>query len=100
MTRDEIRAEARTIPDALAFTPFENCRSITREFEDIPKRPGLYAVRHRDEGLLYVGKTENLNTRFRAGHKAFLWSWLDRYDSNEVRIAISVLQHYTRLGVL
>lgn len=100
MTSDDIRQEARNILDALAFTPFEDCRSISREFETIPARPGLYAVRHCTEGLLYIGKTKNLKDRFRAGHKAFLWSWLERYDPDEIRIAVFELGHSTRLGVL
>lgn len=100
MTNDDIKAEARAILDALAFTPFDNCRLLSREFDDISNYPGLYAVRHCREGLLYIGKSKNLRDRFRAGHKAFLWSWLARYDPNEVRIAIFELERITRLGVL
>jgi hypothetical protein len=100
MTNDDVRTEARNILDVLAFTPFENCRLVSREFANLPARPGLYAIRHCNAGLLYIGKTKNLRDRFRAGHKAFLWGWLDRYDPDDVRIAICILEHSTRLGVL
>jgi excinuclease UvrABC nuclease subunit len=80
--------EARQILDTLAFTPFEHCQLITRDFGNFPPRPGLYAVRHRAYGLLYIGKTKSLRGRFSGGHKAFLWAWLDKYDDTDIRIAI------------
>lgn len=76
----ELQAQARRILDAIAFIPFEQCQPLTREFERVPSRPGIYAVRHKTDGLLYIGKTKSLRGRFSGGHKAFLWSWLDKYD--------------------
>lgn len=96
---DDIRTEAQTILDRLAFTPFSDCVPLSREFEDIPSRLGLYAFRHRAEGLLYVGKARNLRDRLRGGHKAFLWGWLDRYDPNDVRIAVVVLNQWQKPGL-
>ena len=71
---DSIQQEARQILDTLAFTPFEQCHSLSREFATIPARVGLYAFRHSSEGLLYIGKAKNLRNRLRNGHKAFLWA--------------------------
>lgn len=79
-----IQQEARQILDALAFTPFEQCQPLSRNFENIPSRIGLYAFRHRTEELLYIGKAKNLRDRLRGGHKVFLWGWLDRYDPDDV----------------
>jgi hypothetical protein len=45
--------QAQSILDQIASTPFEQCKSLTREFQHIPARPGIYAVRHRTDGLLY-----------------------------------------------
>ncbi|WP_236849435.1 GIY-YIG nuclease family protein, partial [Chlorogloeopsis fritschii] len=45
---------------------------INREFTSIPPRPGIYAIRHKTDGLLYIGKTKSLRSRFSGGHKAFL----------------------------
>jgi hypothetical protein len=89
----DLHAQARSILDEIAFTPFEQCLSLSREFEEIPARPGIYAVRHQTEGLLYIGKTKSLRGRFKGGHKAFLWAWLDKYDDQDVRIAIRAISH-------
>jgi hypothetical protein len=101
MTRDrnDMRQEARQILDALAFTPFENCIPLSREFEEIPSRLGLYAFRHRTENLLYIGKAKNLRDRLKGGHKAYLWGWLDRYDPDDVRLAFQVIQQWQRPGL-
>ena len=70
------KEQARQVLNSLAFQPFENCQSLNRTFANIPSRPGLYAIRHRSIGLLYIGKSKSLRGRFSGGHKAFLWSWL------------------------
>jgi excinuclease UvrABC nuclease subunit len=93
---DFIQQEARQIFDALAFTPFEQCQPLSREFDLIPSRVGLYAFRHRTEGLLYIGKAKNLRDRLRGGHKVFLWGWLDRYDPDEVRISFAIVNQWQR----
>lgn len=97
--RTEIQQEARQILDALAFMPFEDCQPLSRAFENIPSRLGLYAFRHRTEGLLYIGEAKNLRDRLKGGHKAFLWGWLDYYDPNDVRIAFRVIQQWQRPGL-
>lgn len=82
-----MEARARELLQALLLVPFESCASITRNFSDLPATPGLYAVRHRDHGLLYLGKTKKLRERFRGGHKACTWSWLDDYDHRDVAVS-------------
>ena len=89
----ELQIQARRILDAIAFIPFEQCQPITRDFASIPARPGIYAVGHRTERLLYIGKTKSLRGRFSGGHKAFLWAWLDQYQSEDVRIAVQVISY-------
>ncbi|MGG6240782.1 GIY-YIG nuclease family protein [Nodosilinea sp. AN01ver1] len=95
----QIQQEAREILDTLAFTPFEDCQPLSRDFETIPSRIGLYAFRHRTQELLYVGKAKNLRDRLRGGHKVFLWGWLDRYDPNDVRIAYVIVNEWQRPGL-
>ena len=85
--------------DTLAFTPFEQCQPLSRDFDTIPIRVGLYAFRHSSEGLLYIGKAKNLRDRLRNGHKAFLWGWLDRYNPDDVRIAFVTLNQWQRPGL-
>jgi excinuclease UvrABC nuclease subunit len=90
----ELQTQAQRILDAIAFTPFEQCQSLSRGFGNIPPRPGIYAIRHRTDGLLYIGKTKSLRGRFSGGHKAFLWAWLDKYDDEDVRIAMQLISHW------
>ncbi|HAA26429.1 MAG TPA: excinuclease ABC subunit C [Cyanobacteria bacterium UBA8553] len=97
---DSIGQQAHQILDTLASIPFEQCQPITRSFNNIPPRPGLYAIRHRTEGLLYIGKTKSLRGRFSSGHKAFLWAWLDRYSDENVRIAIHLLSPWETPALL
>ena len=97
---DSLQQEASQILNNLAFTPFDRCQPLSREFERIPARVGLYAFRHRTEGLLYIGKAKNLRDRLRGGHKAFLWSWLDLYNPDDVRIAFTLLNQWQKPGLL
>jgi hypothetical protein len=55
----ELQNQARQILDAIAFTPFEQCLPLSREFGGLPARPGIYAIRHKTDGLLYIGKTKS-----------------------------------------
>ncbi|MBD2252030.1 GIY-YIG nuclease family protein [Nostoc parmelioides] len=100
-TKDsELQAQARRILDVIAFTPFEQCQPLNREFNDIPPRPGIYAIRHKNDGLLYIGKTKSLRGRFSGGHKAFLWAWLDQYQDKDVRIAWQEISYWENPGLL
>ncbi|MEH2253068.1 GIY-YIG nuclease family protein [Nostoc sp.] len=90
----ELQIQARRILDTIAFTPFEQCQPLSREFTNIPARPGIYAIRHKTDGLLYIGKTKSLQGRFSGGHKAFLWAWLDKYSDEDVRIAMQPIFFY------
>jgi excinuclease UvrABC nuclease subunit len=94
MNYSEIQAQAKRILDEIAFTPFEECQMISRDFSDIPDRPGIYAIKHKTEGLLYIGKTKSLRGRFKGGHKAFLWAWLDKYDDNDIRIVVQIISYW------
>ncbi|WP_448570225.1 GIY-YIG nuclease family protein [Trichothermofontia sp.] len=96
----DVRQQAKAILDQLAFMPFEQCLAIDRQFNHLPTRPGIYAIRHQTEGVLYLGKTNDLGTRFNGGHKAFTWAWLDRYPPTEVRIAIVVLERWGNPALL
>lgn len=87
----ELEAQAAQLLQTLIAVPFAACAPISREFRDLPMSPGLYAVRHRDQGLLYLGRARKLRDRFRGGHKACTWSWLDNYAHADVAIAIAPL---------
>jgi excinuclease UvrABC nuclease subunit len=91
---DNLEQEARQILNVLTSIPFEQCQPLDRNFSSIPPRPGIYAVRHRTAGLLYIGKTKSLRGRFSGGHKAFLWAWLDQYSDEDVRISLYILSFW------
>ena len=86
-----IETEAEEILEYLSSMLFENCHPLTRRFEFVPTNPGLYAFRHRVEGLLYIGQSINLKRRFCDGHKALSWAFIDRFDPDDVRIAVKLL---------
>ncbi|MEG4116720.1 GIY-YIG nuclease family protein [Microcoleus sp. N9_B4] len=96
----DLQIQARRILDTIAFIPFEQCQPLTRGFESIPARPGIYAIRHRTDGLLYIGKTKSLRGRFSGGHKAFLWAWLDKYSDEDIRIAVQTISHWQNPALL
>lgn len=48
----------------LPFVPFE-------ERQKLPKQPGIYYVVDSDDVIVYIGKTNNLRTRWAYHHRAF-----------------------------
>ena len=100
MENNEIKSQAQKIIDTIALTPFEQCLPLSRDFKAIPPRPGIYAITHYTEGLLYIGKTQNLRRRFQGGHKAFLWAWLDKYKDEEVHIVVQPIPYWQNPALL
>jgi hypothetical protein len=41
-----------------------------------------------------------LRGRFSGGHKAFLWAWLDKYEDEDVRIAMQLISHWENPALL
>jgi excinuclease UvrABC nuclease subunit len=96
----ELQIQAQGILNKIAFMPFDRCQPLSRELITIPARPGIYAIRHKTDGLLYIGKTKSLRGRFTGGHKAFLWAWLDKYNDEDVRIAFEIISHWQNPALL
>ena len=59
----ELQIQARKTLDAIVFTPFDQCQPLSREFANIPARPGIYAIRHKTDGLLYIGTMSKFHRR-------------------------------------
>jgi GIY-YIG catalytic domain len=87
MAMTELESQAHKILNFLVQQPFSNCIPISRDFANLTTKPGIYAIRHRQEGLLYIGKAQDIKERFRGGHKAITWSWLEDYDHRDVGIS-------------
>jgi excinuclease UvrABC nuclease subunit len=80
------RQDAIRIVNYLASVPFEDCIPLSKEFRELPMSTGIYAVRHRSIGILYIGKTRVLRDRFRGGHKALLWAFIESLQALDTRI--------------
>ena len=84
---ESIEQEAETILHFLASVPFHDCVPLSKEFRQLPMSAGIYAVKHRTLGILYIGKTRTLRDRFRGGHKALLWAFLEELKATDIGIA-------------
>ena len=92
--------EAARLLVVLNATPFEQCCPLSREFNGLPNKPGIYELRHKTQGTLYIGKSGNVRSRFRGGHKSLGWAFIDRLDPDDVRIAVALLSfRWTRLSL-
>lgn len=89
--QDEIRGEAIRLLSHLETVEFDACCPLSRRFDGLPPRPGIYALKHRSQGILYIGKSGNVKSRLRGGHKALGWAFIDRLDPDDVRVACVVL---------
>jgi excinuclease UvrABC nuclease subunit len=98
--QNDLQVEALRILKILNEMPFEDCCPLTREFNDLPPRPGIYAVKHRTQGILYIGKSGSVRGRFRGGHKALGWAFMDQMNPEDVRIAaVSLAFKWIRLSL-
>jgi excinuclease UvrABC nuclease subunit len=88
---DVKQQEAQAILDYLASVPFENCIGLSKEFLELPMSAAIYAVKHHQIGILYIGKTRALRDRFRGGHKALLWAFIERMDPADIKITFYLL---------
>ena len=84
---ESIELEAKVILHTLASTPFLDCVPLSKEFRALPMTAAIYAVKHRALGILYIGKTRTLRDRFRGGHKALLWAFIEELKATDIRIA-------------
>lgn len=89
---DAINVEALRIIKLLDQMPFDACCPLTREFAELPHSPGIYAVKHKAQGILYIGKSGSVKGRFKGGHKALGWAFMDRLDPDDVRISVVTLR--------
>ncbi len=90
---ESLEQEALSILETLISTAFEDCNPVGREFPSLTTRHSIYAVRHRVEGLLYIGKAQNPKQRFTGGHKALVWCWLAGYKPEDVRVVAYPLSY-------
>jgi excinuclease UvrABC nuclease subunit len=80
-----VRQEAERILQSLNVD-FSECSELLKDFRNLPNRPGIYAVRYETE-ILYIGRSNNIRTRFQSGHKALGWALMDGLQAQQIRIA-------------
>lgn len=83
-----LQEEALRLLGELEALPFEDGYALSHNFDNLPDCPALYAIKYRNVGIVYIGKSGNVKSRFRGGHKVLSWALLDRVDPNDIRIAI------------
>ncbi len=88
---DFVVEEALRLLDILRGTRFSDCVVLSQKFNELPPRPGIYAFKHQELGILYIGKSTNIRARLRGGHKALGWAFIDRMNPDDVRIAYITL---------
>jgi excinuclease UvrABC nuclease subunit len=89
-----IETEAARLLAIFGTVSFLECHPLTRDFQSVPARAGIYGLRHLDQEILYIGKSGDMRKRFRGGHKALGWAFIDRLNPDDVRIVT------VRLGYL
>jgi hypothetical protein len=72
---------------------FEHCYELTRTFGNLPKAPGIYAIRHQ-AAILYIGKAADIRRRFQGGHKALSIVLMEDLSSKDVRIAATPVEEF------
>ncbi len=87
-----VQNEASRILDYFLTLPFEQSYPLSRNFETVPARTGVYGFRHRSLGILYIGKAANIQRRIRNGHKALAWAFVDRLNPDDVSVVTEVLR--------
>jgi len=90
---NRIAQESSRILAFLDAMSFADCCPLSREFSGLPKRPGIYAIKHQVQGILYIGKSTNIQMRLRGGHKALGWAFIDRMDPDDVRVASATVAY-------
>jgi excinuclease UvrABC nuclease subunit len=91
MSDDPFQTEALRTLKILSSIQFEGCFPLIQTFSNLPNRPGIYAIKHEAEGILYIGKAKNVRERFQSGHSALVLAFLERFDPDEIRIAVVTL---------
>jgi hypothetical protein len=71
-TKDKIQQEIKKAIRTFHNAQPESGIAVAPKIGDLPHKTGLYAIKHRDQSILYVGKANSYRTRFQSGHDALL----------------------------
>jgi excinuclease UvrABC nuclease subunit len=96
MDEDKCQQTAIEILDRLTMMPFEDCCKLDKALQYLPKKSGIYAIKHQNEGILYIGKSFNIRNRFMGGHKALFYAYADHFPLSDIRVAVVTLSDAQR----
>jgi hypothetical protein len=71
-TTAKIKQEVLKIARLFQRTDFESGIPVAPKITELTHQTGVYAIKHRDLSVLYVGKANSFRTRFQSGHDALL----------------------------
>lgn len=88
MTR-RIKAEALKCARFFNRVNFDQCLSLLNaDYSNIPKLPGLHALKTQRNNVLYVGMSANIWNRFDKGHPTLLRILLSGHQAEDLRLAV------------
>jgi hypothetical protein len=71
-TKAQIQEEVSKVVRLFHKADFESGVPVSPKIGELTHQTGVYAIKHRDWSILYVGKANSFRTRFQSGHDALL----------------------------
>jgi hypothetical protein len=91
-TTAKIQQEVSKIARLFQKTEFENGIPVVPKIAELTHQTGVYAIKHRDSSILYVGKANSFRTRFQSGHDALLRILLSGTNPTDVYLVLYPLR--------
>jgi hypothetical protein len=91
-TKAQINEEVSKVVRLFHKTDFESGIPVSPKIGELTQQTGVYAIKHRDWSILYVGKANNFRTRFQSGHDALLRILLSGTNPADVYIVLYPLR--------
>jgi GIY-YIG catalytic domain len=91
-TKAQIEQEIAKIVRLFQKADFESGIPVAPTIAQLTQQTGVYAIKHRDLSVLYVGKANNFRTRFQSGHDALLKILLSGTNPVDIYIVLYPLR--------
>lgn len=86
-----IKAEATKTARFFNRVNFEQCTPLTEDFLDLPRAPGIYAIKTKAGEILYIGSSTNVRRRFCKGHQTLQRMLIHGYLAADLGIALVLI---------
>ncbi len=91
-TKAQINQEAEKAIKLFQKADFASGIPVAPKIGELTHQTGVYAIKHRDWSILYVGKANSFRTRFQSGHDALLRILLGGTNPADVYIVLYPLR--------